>query len=119
MKKIAYAFTALVFMLCACHKEQNMEIDNDIIIFTQQGCPHCEKAVDFINNSLLQKNPSLRIKQIDVSHNDQNFEILQSYLKKYNFHETRIGTPVIIFNNQLVMGWDLTNKFKLKKAFDL
>ncbi len=119
MKKFFCTLVIMTFVLCACHKEQNMEIDNDIIIFTQQGCPHCEKAVDYINNYLLLKKPTLHIKQIDVSHNNENIEILKHYLKKYNSYETRIGTPVIIFNNQLVIGWDITNKFKLKKAFDL
>ena len=118
MKTPFYVLFLLLFTLCACNKQSN-EIDTDILIFTQQGCPHCEKAVDFINNKLLTQKPSLRITQIDITDNGDSIKTLKHYLERYNFHGDRIGTPIIIFNNQLVMGWNVTNKFKLKKAFDL
>ena len=60
MKNILYTLFIAVFVLCSCQKQSNKNIDADIIIFTQQGCSHCEKAIDFLNNKLLVNNPAVR-----------------------------------------------------------
>ena len=116
MKKNLCAFLILVFAVCACHK-QNREINADIIIFTQQGCSHCEHAADFINNRLLIDHPSLQISWIDVTYDADNIKILKHYLQKYKFNKNHVGTPIIIFNDQLIMGWNVENKVKLQRAF--
>jgi|GEM_PF-1421109 len=117
MKNIFYILFVTIITLCSCSKTSKQDIDADIIIFTQQGCSHCEKAVDFINNDLLVKNPSLRVTQIDISYDMENIKILKHYLEKYKFHKSTVGTPIIIFNDKLVMGWGIENKVGLKKAF--
>lgn len=117
MKNILYTLFIAVFVLCSCQKQSNKNIDADIIIFTQQGCSHCEKAIDFLNNKLLVNNPAVRIAQIDVTYDQDNIKTLKYYLDKYQFRGSRVGTPVIIFNNQLVMGWSIENKVKLQRAF--
>ena len=64
---------ALSLVLCACGKDKYETAD--ILIFTQQGCSHCEKAVDFINNRLLvevEGNYIIDNKQA-VSNNVSNF----------------------------------------------
>lgn len=115
MKKIATIFT-LVLLLCSCG--DNKYDKADILIFTQQGCSHCEKAMDFINNRLLVKNPSLKVEQVDISYDSKNISLLKKYLIKYKVTDGSIGTPIIVFDKQLVIGWGLANKVKLQKLFE-
>lgn len=118
MKNIFYILFIITFILCSCQKQSNKDIDADIVIFTQQGCSHCEKAMDFLNTRFLPDNPEVRVAQIDVSFDADNIKTLKYYLDKYNYSGNRVGTPVIVFNNQLVMGWSIENKVKLQKAFN-
>ena len=122
MKKILFIFALVLFCAACGQKNEKSDYEKydkvDILIFTQQGCSHCEKAMDFINNRLKVKNPKLTVEQIDVSYDSENIKILKEYLHKYDFKENTIGTPIIIFNKQLVMGWDLQNKVKLQRAFE-
>ena len=107
---------ALSLMLCACGKDKYETAD--ILIFTQQGCSHCEKAVDFINNRLLVKNPEIKVVNVDVSYDRDNILLLKRFLNKYDYDGKNIGTPVIIINKQLLVGWGLENKVKLQRAFE-
>lgn len=116
MKKLFCMLAALSLMLCACGKDKYETAD--ILIFTQQGCSHCEKAVDFINNRLLVKNPGLKVVNVDVSYDRDNILLLKRFLNKYEYDGKNVGTPVIIFNRQLVVGWGLENKVKLQRAFE-
>ena len=117
MKKIILLLI-FVCMIGACGNK-NEKFDNaDILIFTQHGCSHCEKAMDFINNRLKVKNPALTVEQVDVSYDRDNIMLLKKYLHRYNFEGETVGTPIIIFNKQLLMGWNLENKVKLQKAFE-
>lgn len=116
MKKLFCMLIVSSFLLCACGKDKYESAD--ILIFTQQGCSHCEKAVDFINKRLLVKNPGLSVVNVDVSYDRDNILLLKRFLSKYQFDGRNVGTPVIIFNNQLVVGWGLENKVKLQRAFD-
>ena len=117
MKKIFY-IVALLLSLTACKPNMDKYDNVDILIFTQQGCSHCEKAMDFINNRLKVKNPALQVVQIDVSYDSENIKLLKHYLKKYDFNGDSVGTPIIVFNKQMLMGWGLQNKVKLQKAFE-
>ena len=118
MKKIFYLFT-LIFLITACGKQETEKYDKaDILIFTQYGCSHCEKAMDFINNRLKVKNPKLTVEQVDVSYDSKNIKLLKEYLRRYDFKGTTIGTPVSIFKHKLLMGWDFQNKVKLQKVFE-
>lgn len=116
MKRLFCILAALAVMLAACGKDKYENAD--ILIFTQQGCSHCEKAVDFINSRLLAKNPKLKVVTVDISYDRDNILTLKRFLSKYQFDGRNVGTPVIIFNNQLVVGWGLENKVKLQRAFD-
>ena len=117
MKKILCLFT-LVLFFAACGNKNEKYDNADILIFTQQGCSHCEKAMDFINNRLKVKNPKLTVEQVDISYKAENIKLLKEYLRKYKFKEESVGTPIIIFNKKMVMGWTLENKVKLQKAFE-
>ena len=116
MKKIFYSLIAIVLMLTACGKDKYETAD--ILIFTQQGCSHCENAVKFINERILPKNPELKFVEVDITYDSRNIQILKKFLNKYDFKGNEIGTPIIIFNNQLLMGWNIKNKVKLQKTFE-
>lgn len=116
MKKLFCILAAVSLMLGACGKDKYETAD--ILIFTQQGCSHCEKATDFINNRLLAKNPELKVVEVDISYDRDNILILKRFLNKYKFDGKNVGTPVIIFNQQLLVGWGLENKVKLQRAFE-
>lgn len=116
MKKLFCILAAISFVLCACGKDKYETAD--ILIFTQQGCSHCEKAVDFIHNRLQAKNPAIKVVEVDISYDRDNILILKRFLNKYKYDGHTVGTPVIIFNQQLLVGWGLENKVKLQRAFE-
>lgn len=117
MKKIFLcAIAVFTLLLNACGEDKYEKAD--ILIFTQQGCPHCSKAMDFINKRLKVKNPNLNVVEVDVSYDKENIILMQRYLSKYKYKGNSVGTPIIIFNQQMVMGWGLENKVKLQKAFE-
>ncbi|MBQ8677338.1 MAG: hypothetical protein IJ529_02575 [Alphaproteobacteria bacterium] len=117
MKKILYILFTAVF-LCACgQNDEKSEID--IVVFTQQGCIHCAKAMSFIYNDVLNARPDLKIKEIDITYERANLNVLKRYLKRAGFPGGNVGTPIIFYDDQMLMGWSIENKAKMKKAFIL
>ncbi len=80
-----------------------------IYFFYQTACPHCHDAAKYIKN----KYPHLAIEAIDVN-KDNNMALLQKAAKKYEITE-RMGTPLICFGDNHIMGWSEQNK----RLFDM
>ena len=106
MKKIIsiiFLMIALFFGITACSLPGE---DSDIVIFTQTGCPHCEHALTYINTVVKNDFPTLTISEFNIRESDENYQLFLKYVKKYLPEEKHIGTPLIISNGKVFMGWN-------------
>ena len=83
----------------------------EIYLFWQQGCSHCHHAIDFID----EKYPNLPVKKLDLAKESSRAELIQ-VAKKYRLNN-QIGTPLFVFDGEVMMGWspEVQEKF-VKKA---
>lgn len=106
MKKIIFTilFTiALLFGISACSLPGE---DSDIVIFTQTGCPHCEHALTYINTVVKKDFPKITVSEFNIRESDKNYQLFLKYARKYLPETKQIGTPLIISNGKVFMGWN-------------
>lgn len=78
---------------------------NRIVFFVQQGCGHCHQALAFVNDTLKPNYPNLAIDIIDITDNHKNLAKLKAVAKQYHIPPSKLGTPVILYNGKMTMGW--------------
>lgn len=75
----------------------------DIYFFWGNGCPHCAKEKDFLENTVKWQYPQANINSYEVYNNQQNLSFLKAIAKELN---TDIrGVPVIIIGDQPIVGY--------------
>ncbi len=87
MKKILYLFIAIIIIFLTFKLLSNNPSNDgvsydsaDLIVFWGNGCPHCEKVKEYINNNNLEK--SVKISYKEVYYDKNNQKLLQESVKK-------------------------------------
>ncbi len=115
MKKIILTLMVGILMvmgISACSEKENKNAD--IVIFSQKGCPHCIGAMDFINGELKQIIPNVTHQEYDVRGSRYEYELFVNAVTRFKLNQNKqIGTPLIIVNNEALMGWNDENKTKM------
>lgn len=98
MKKIfgAVLFVAML-MLGGCNEEKN---SNQVYMFSQPGCGHCEHAQAYIARYYKGYN----IKEVNIREGN-NMAYLMRYAQKFNIPTQTLGTPLFVMGENYVMGW--------------
>jgi glutaredoxin len=112
MKKFLTILLGICWLLTGCGQNTaDSEVcdGRQIYFFYQTSCSHCHEAAKYIKN----KYPHLNIMALDVQQK-KNFALLQKAAHKYQVSD-RIGTPLICFGDEYIMGWSERNK----RLFDL
>lgn len=73
-----------------------------IYIFYGEGCPHCERALRFLEN-LPQKYPQVEIVKYEVYLHPENLELFKKFSKKYGIVPK--GVPTIFINEKYFEGF--------------
>lgn len=73
----------------------------DVHVFWSKGCPHCEKALSFLN-TLPTRHPGLQIHQHEISE-DENLQALIRVVRQYQIKD--VGVPVILVGNEIQIGY--------------
>lgn len=91
------------------------EIQTDLHIFWAKGCPHCEKALEFLA-PLPQTYPGLVIHQHEVSNNQANLDQLISIASAHNIKE--VGVPLLVLGDEVFIGFGETSAAMLKTRIE-
>lgn len=123
MKKgfIILLVTLAVIFLLVKHGENvvNKSLNNgELIVFSQEGCGHCHNALAFINSTIKEKYPNLVINIKDVQREKKNMTTLIFVAKKHGLDLTKLGTPVILFNDNVIVGWSSKKEEELLKLLE-
>ncbi len=97
MKKL---FSIMVVMLLVACSQNEAELkDDQIYFFYSNSCIHCHHAIEYINA----KYPDLDVAMVNVA-NSNGYNLLVEAAKKYGLTQS-VGTPLITFGNNYLMGW--------------
>ncbi len=98
MKKILSCLL-LVLVVVACSAQKSNLKDDEIYFFYSNSCPHCHHALEYMNK----KYPNLEIAMVNVA-NPQGYDLLVEAAQKYKLGNN-VGTPLITFGDNYIMGW--------------
>ncbi len=102
MKKIAAILFAAFFAATIFLPLKSFAVENKIIFFWAEGCPHCA-AENLFLEELVSKNPGLSVEKHEVSKNKENQQLLIDWSKRLNFDAN--GVPVTIIGQEYVLGY--------------
>ena len=98
MKRIiASAIFVMSIFLSGCHEKAS---NNQIYVFSQPGCIHCEHARSYMKRYY----SNYEIKEMNI-HEGNNMGQLLRYAKKYHISQQDLGTPLIAMGDNYIMGW--------------
>lgn len=107
-------FLLLSLFFCAFMAQAAPTAQAEIHVFWSQGCPHCEKALDFLE-PLTAKHPGLRIIRHEVTHNSDNLRTLTGLAKRHQIEQP--GVPFIALGDEVFVGYqDDTTTGKLLES---
>ena len=96
MKKV---ILAIVLLLAAC-RGSSEEIDkNKVYFFYSNGCPHCHDALAYIDKNYADTPITL----VNVA-TPGGYDLCLKAARQYGL-SGRIGTPMITFGNNYLLGW--------------
>lgn len=108
-KAILIVIAVVVIFLALMFRGQRAVLDQmpeeDLIVFSQEKCPHCHHALAFINEQVRPNYPNLNIQVLDINKDPDNYTKLFMAAKKYNLDTRHLGTPVITYRGHALMGW--------------
>jgi glutaredoxin len=91
--------------------QQNQE--SQIILFYGQGCPHCAKVEEYINENKVKEKISFEEKE--VYYNQNNAKELGEKAKSCGLDQNEIGVPFLWNNGKCIIGdQDIIDFFKEK-----
>ncbi|HSQ97986.1 MAG TPA: hypothetical protein VLL98_04685 [Rickettsiales bacterium] len=82
---------------------------NELLVFVQDGCPHCAHAEDFLNNN---KFDGVKVVYHNLN-NKTSLGLLFQYIAKLSIPQKDLGTPLFIFNDEYIMGFSEEEKNSL------
>ena len=75
-----------------------------LIVFSKQGCSHCQQAMKFLSTDFRASHPQIKIQILDVAKRE-NLTQLWTLVRKYRLNPDRVGTPFIVWNDRYWIGW--------------
>ena len=117
MRKIFALLLVLIgFLFFLMKRGEQVALDsipqNTLVVFTKTGCYHCHDAMTYIDTTVKKQYPSLPILNWDVDH-DNNLARLISVAKYYHIPTDRLGTPTLLYNGQILVGWSPKHEARL------
>lgn len=83
-------------------KSASQQAAADIEVFVREGCPHCDKAKEFLAG-LAVAHPELRIIVRDVTHDSAALERLKKLSEDQGF--SKLSVPAFVVNGRLIVGY--------------
>ncbi|MDY6407948.1 MAG: hypothetical protein SPL08_04545 [Pseudomonadota bacterium] len=115
-KIVALLIVVAGFMFFLMKRGEQIALDsipqNTLVVFTKTGCYHCHDAMAFIDGTVKKQYPTLPVLNWDVDH-DNHLTQLLSVAKHYRIPNDRLGTPVLLYNGQILIGWSPSYEQKL------
>jgi len=110
IKKIVVALIVLggIFFLLIRARENALLQElppNTLIVFSQKGCGHCHQALDYLNTEFKTRRPNIPVQILDVG-DKQNLAKLWTLLRRKKIPSDNVGTPVLVWNGRVHIGWD-------------
>lgn len=94
MRKFYIILAALAALSTAAHADVNMQI------YYSEECPHCHHAREFINKSLIPEYKTLKVQEISVPTNVEQF---RKALQKCELSNG--GVPLVIIGEKCIQGF--------------
>jgi glutaredoxin len=90
-------------------KPDNPPVNNQIILFYGQECPHCQKLDEWLTaNKIADK---VKFDKKEVYHNQNNAQILASKAEKCGYNTNSIGVPFLSDGDMCYSGGEEIQKF--------
>ena len=104
MNKLKSLFITLLFLVLFIPFNINAD-ENEIrlYLFHQNGCPHCEAELEFLE-SIEDDYPTLEIIKYEVSSNAMNYSLYNKVMRKTGIHEN--GVPFTMIGTDYFVGFD-------------
>lgn len=104
------AFFALVkFKSNSKNAESLSNNSNELSVFVQDGCIHCEHAEEFLNNN---KFDNINIVYYNLKDND-SVNLLLKEISRLNIPRENLGTPIFVIGNKYIIGFGEEEKQEL------
>lgn len=117
MKRIRKILIVLLFILftpLVCFAKEN---EVKLYFFHQDGCPHCEKELEFLE-SIKDEYSYLTIVDYEVSNNYINYNLFKRLMTETNINKTSV--PFTIIGTDYYVGYDSTTSISddIKKSIE-
>lgn len=76
--------------------------DVDVYLFWRDGCPHCERAIEYLHRLEAQQ-PQVRLHEFEVSRNAANRAALIAYADKRKIED--LAVPFTVVGDEVLVGW--------------
>ena len=95
LKNILFGLVIIISLTSGIYAKQ------DVLFFTQENCPNCQKAKADIEEKGLEE--IANITYIDIEDNQEAIDQLLEYARKCNI--TNVGVPFVVINEQCYVGY--------------
>ena len=104
MNKLKGVFFAILFLVLFIPFSTKADEDKiRLYLFHQNGCPHCEAELEFLE-SIEDDYPRLEIVKYEVSENAMNYSLYNKVMKKTRIYEN--GVPFTMIGTDYFIGFD-------------
>lgn len=116
-----FTFLLILQPISAIAESQNRTNNIEINYFYISACPSCKDVEEYLAALSDRCAPKLKAKNINLvinKHNtaeNENLNLLQAYLKKYNVPEKNQDLPIVFFGNTYIAGEEAI-KARIEKA---
>lgn len=116
MKKILKLFLLILVMLVVITPVNAKNKETNLYLFYGDGCPHCEKAKEYLN-TIKNNYSNFNIIEYEVWYNKDNQELLNKVKDKLNV-KTKTGVPFMVIGDKYIIGFSDLNKSDLKNKIE-
>ena len=99
-----------VFVACFLFVACGNSDDNQILFFTHNGCPYCDKALNFVSANY--KDVPMQVLEVE---NPANMRKFISCADKFKLDKSRLGTPLICMGDNYILGWTKVSERKFRQ----
>lgn len=104
MSKLKNLFIAILFLVLFIPFSTKADEEKiRLYLFHQNGCPHCEAELEFLE-SIEDDYPRLEIVKYEVSSNQMNYSLYNKVMKKTRIYEN--GVPFTMIGTDYFVGFD-------------
>lgn len=104
------AFFALVkFKSNSKNAESLSNNSNELSVFIQDGCIHCEHAEEFLNNN---KFDNINVVYYNLKYNN-SVNLLLKEISRLNIPKENLGTPIFVIGDKYIIGFGEEKKQEL------